>query len=56
VDLAEAWLGRLGQTYTGEQPAAAPEFHPQLPAHIELQQAQLDVRQGRPEAARQRLG
>ncbi len=56
VDLAEAWLGRLGQTYTGDQPAAAPEFHPQLPAHIELQQAQLDVRQGRPEAARQRLG
>ncbi|WP_273825718.1 LuxR C-terminal-related transcriptional regulator [Pseudomonas asplenii] len=52
VDLAEAWLGRLGQTYTGDQPAAAPEFHPQLPAHIELQH----VRQGRPEAARQRLG
>ncbi|QXI29455.1 LuxR C-terminal-related transcriptional regulator [Pseudomonas vanderleydeniana] len=56
VDLADAWLGRLGQTYNGEQPAAAPEFHPQLPAHIELQQAQLDVSQGRPEAARQRLG
>ncbi|NWA01291.1 LuxR C-terminal-related transcriptional regulator [Pseudomonas gingeri] len=55
VDLAEAWLGRLGQTYNGEQAAAAPEFHPQLPAHIELQQAQLEVLQGRPEAARQRL-
>ncbi|NWE44606.1 LuxR C-terminal-related transcriptional regulator [Pseudomonas gingeri] len=55
VDLAEAWLGRLGQTYNGEQAAAAPEFHPQLPAHIELQQAQLEALQGKPEAARQRL-
>ncbi len=39
TDLAEAWLARLGQTYTGERAAAPPEFHPQLPLHVELQQA-----------------
>ncbi|WP_397457961.1 LuxR C-terminal-related transcriptional regulator [Pseudomonas asplenii] len=55
IDLAEAWLARLGQTYNGGQPAAAPEFQPQLPAHIELQQAQLDVHQGETDAACQRL-
>lgn len=42
VDLAESWLLRLGQTYGGEQPAAAPEFHPLLPVHIALQQALLE--------------
>ncbi len=42
TDLAESWLQRLGQTYGGEQPAAAPEFHPLLPLHIALQQASLD--------------
>jgi LuxR family maltose regulon positive regulatory protein len=41
TDLAEAWLARLGQTYNGEHAAAPPEFHPQLPLHIELQQAML---------------
>ncbi|OLF51864.1 LuxR C-terminal-related transcriptional regulator [Pseudomonas chlororaphis] len=55
TDLAQAWLARLGQTYTGEQAAAAPEFHPQLPLHIELQQALLDSRQGEPALAEQRL-
>jgi LuxR family maltose regulon positive regulatory protein len=55
TDLAEAWLTRLGQTYTGENAAAPPEFHPQLPLHVELQQAQLDVIQGQPMLAEGRL-
>ncbi|MBP5054504.1 helix-turn-helix transcriptional regulator [Pseudomonas chlororaphis] len=55
TDLAQAWLARLGQTYTGDQAAAAPEFHPQLPLHIELQQALLDSIQGAPALAEQRL-
>ncbi len=55
IDLAEAWLGRLEQTYNGDQPAAAPEFHLQLPLHIQLQQAQLDAQRGLPVAAQQRL-
>jgi LuxR family maltose regulon positive regulatory protein len=55
TDLAESWLLRLGQTYGGEQPAAAPEFHPLLPLHIELQQALLDRVQGRSDEAELRL-
>ncbi|WP_338522675.1 LuxR C-terminal-related transcriptional regulator [Pseudomonas batumici] len=55
IDLAEAWLGRLEQTYNGDRPAAAPEFHLQLPLHIQLQQAQLDALRGPPAAAQQRL-
>ncbi|NBA94977.1 helix-turn-helix transcriptional regulator [Pseudomonas sp. R5(2019)] len=55
TDLAEAWLLRLGQTYGGEQAAAAPEFHPQLPLHIELQQALLARVQQRPADAEQQL-
>ncbi len=55
TDLAQAWLARLGQTYNGEQAAAPPEFHPQLPLHIELQQALLDVIQGQPMLAEGRL-
>jgi LuxR family maltose regulon positive regulatory protein len=55
TDLAQAWLTRLGQTYNGEQPAAPPEFHPQLPLHIELQQALLEVIQGQPMLAEGRL-
>ncbi|VEF12788.1 ATP-dependent transcription regulator LuxR [Pseudomonas fluorescens] len=55
TDLAEAWLARLGQTYTGERAAAPPEFHPQLPLHIELQQALLDLNQGQPMLAEGRL-
>lgn len=55
TDLAEAWLARLGQTYNGKQAAAPPEFHPQLPLHIELQQALLDVIQGQSAVAEQRL-
>ncbi|MDR8367636.1 LuxR C-terminal-related transcriptional regulator [Pseudomonas sp. JL3] len=55
TDLADAWLARLGQTYNGEHPAAPPEFHPQLPLHIELQQAVLDVMKGQPMLAEARL-
>jgi LuxR family maltose regulon positive regulatory protein len=55
TDLAEAWLARLGQTYNGEHAAAPPEFHPQLPLHIELQQAWLEVIQGQPMLAEGRL-
>ncbi|AZL75620.1 LuxR C-terminal-related transcriptional regulator [Pseudomonas oryziphila] len=55
TDLAESWLLRLGQTYGGKQPAAAPEFHPLLPLHIELQQALLDRVLQRPREAESRL-
>ncbi|KTC33460.1 LuxR family transcriptional regulator, partial [Pseudomonas sp. ABAC61] len=55
TDLAEAWLARLGQTYTGGQAAAPPEFHPQLPLHIELQQARLESIKGDSARAEQRL-
>ena len=55
TDLADAWLTRLGQTYNGEQAAAAPEFHPHLPQHIELQQAALDATRHQPDSALQRL-
>jgi LuxR family transcriptional regulator, maltose regulon positive regulatory protein len=55
TDLAEAWLARLGQTYTGERAAAPPEFHPQLPLHVELQQAVLESIRGQPILAQGRL-
>ncbi|MBC3373662.1 helix-turn-helix transcriptional regulator [Pseudomonas sp. SWRI92] len=55
TELAEAWLVRLGQTYTGEGAAAPPEFHPQLPLHVELQQALLESIRGQPMQAEGRL-
>ncbi|WP_296257895.1 MULTISPECIES: LuxR C-terminal-related transcriptional regulator [unclassified Pseudomonas] len=55
IDLADAWLVRLGQTYNGDQPAAAPECMPQMSLHIELLCAMLDRIQGRVEASSQRL-
>ncbi|MGB9090326.1 MAG: LuxR C-terminal-related transcriptional regulator [Pseudomonas farsensis] len=55
TDLAESWLLRLGQTYGGQQPAAAPEFHPLLPLHIELQRALLEQVLGRTADAEARL-
>ena len=55
IDLADAWLLRLGQTYGGNQPAAAPECSPQLPQQIETLRAVLDHIQGRTEEAMARL-
>ena len=46
LELAAAWLARLAEAYSGEQAATAPEFHPQLPLHIDLQRAALERRQG----------
>ncbi|BAN50517.1 LuxR C-terminal-related transcriptional regulator [Metapseudomonas resinovorans] len=46
IELADAWLPRLAETYAGEGAAAAPEFHPQLPLYIELQLAALARAQG----------
>ncbi len=42
IDLAEAWLARLGQTYNGGQPAAAPEFQPQLHDALPISCQRLD--------------
>ncbi|MHC5350573.1 LuxR C-terminal-related transcriptional regulator [Metapseudomonas furukawaii] len=55
LELAEAWLPRLAETYSGEQAAAAPEFHPQLALYIELQQAALARAQGNLADAEARL-
>ncbi|MFZ6045244.1 LuxR C-terminal-related transcriptional regulator [Pseudomonas sp. CR3202] len=55
LELAEAWLPRLAETYSGEQAAAAPEFHPQLALYIELQQAALARAQGQTAEADARL-
>ena len=55
IDLAEAWLMRLEQTYSGEHPAAAPECHPHLPQHIQLLQAVLENIQGHTTQATERL-
>jgi LuxR family maltose regulon positive regulatory protein len=55
IDLADAWLLRLGQTYGGDHPAAAPECLPQMPQHIELLRAMLDRIQGRTEQSARRL-
>jgi LuxR family maltose regulon positive regulatory protein len=46
VDLAETWLLRLNQAYGGELSTAAPECHPQLLQHIELQRAALERLRG----------
>lgn len=55
LDLAEAWLPRLTQTYSGEAPASAPECHPQLPHSVELQAAALARMQGDSTGCLQRL-
>jgi len=46
LELAEAWLQRMAHTYGGDLAAAAPEFHPQLPLHVALNQAALVRLQG----------
>jgi LuxR family maltose regulon positive regulatory protein len=55
IDLADAWLVRLAQTYSGEQAATAPECMPQIPHDIELLRARLDNIQGHAGQAAQRL-
>jgi LuxR family maltose regulon positive regulatory protein len=55
IDLADAWLLRLAQTYSGEEAAAAPECLPQMPQHIELLRAVLDNIQGRTGQSAERL-
>jgi len=55
IDLAEAWLMRLTQTYNSEVPASSPECDPQLPQHVELQCAALERIQGRVSECAQRL-
>ncbi|WP_439886110.1 LuxR C-terminal-related transcriptional regulator [Pseudomonas sp. MBLB4123] len=54
-EVADAWLVRLAEAYNGEQAAAAPEFHPQLPLYIELHQAVLERQQGERSKAERRL-
>lgn len=55
TELAGDWLDRLLQAYGGEQAAAAPEFHPQLPLHIQLHLASLERMRGEDELAERRL-
>ncbi|MBF3255240.1 helix-turn-helix transcriptional regulator, partial [Pseudomonas aeruginosa] len=50
TELAGVWLQRLGGTYGG-QAATPPECSPLLPLHVELLQAGLQRREGRPEEA-----
>ncbi|WP_298187445.1 LuxR C-terminal-related transcriptional regulator [uncultured Pseudomonas sp.] len=54
-ELAGVWLNRLLDAYGGEQAAAAPEFHPQLPLHIQLHLATYERLQGEEEQAERRL-
>ncbi|MGV8235025.1 helix-turn-helix transcriptional regulator, partial [Pseudomonas aeruginosa] len=54
TELAGVWLQRLGGTYGG-QAATRPECSPLLPLHVELLQAGLERREGRPEDAARRL-
>ncbi|MBU0809212.1 MAG: LuxR C-terminal-related transcriptional regulator [Gammaproteobacteria bacterium] len=54
-ELAGVWLSRLLDAYGGEQAAAAPEFHPQLPLHIQLHLATYERLQGEEEQAERRL-
>lgn len=55
LELAEAWLVRLADTYGGDRPAAAPESHPQLALHIDLQHALLARQKGEAAEAERRL-
>lgn len=55
LPLAELWLARLSDTYSGAQPAAAPELLPQLPLHLGLRRAILARRRGQREQAERQL-
>ncbi|WP_417660403.1 LuxR C-terminal-related transcriptional regulator [Pseudomonas sp.] len=55
VELAEAWLERLDETYGAGQAATAPEYHPQLALHIDFHLAVLERIKGRVTEAERRL-
>ncbi|WP_322980977.1 LuxR C-terminal-related transcriptional regulator [Pseudomonas sp. C11] len=55
IELASAWLPQLEETYGAQGRTTAPEFHPQLVLHIELQVAALERLQGDLGAAERRL-
>ena len=55
LPLAGIWLARLGETYVGEQAAAAPELLPQLSLHIALQRAVLTALRGQAKEAEKLL-
>ncbi len=55
IELAAAWLPQLDETYGAQGRALAPELHPQLALHIDLQQAALERQQGQIDAAERRL-
>ncbi|MBM7060139.1 helix-turn-helix transcriptional regulator [Pseudomonas sp. UL073] len=55
LEQAGLWLTRLAETYSGEEAASAPEFHPQLPLHLELQLAALERAQEQWPQAERRL-
>ena len=55
IELAAAWLPQLEETYGAHSHNTAPEFHPQLALHIELQVAALARLQGDMSTAQQRL-
>ncbi|MFH6600745.1 LuxR C-terminal-related transcriptional regulator [Ectopseudomonas khazarica] len=55
VELAAAWLPQLAETYGDQGRALAPEFHPQLAMHIDLQHAALERLQGAVDNAERRL-
>ncbi|OEO23739.1 helix-turn-helix transcriptional regulator [Pseudomonas sp. J237] len=55
TELAESWLLRMAQTYSREGGATPPEYHPQLPMHVEFHLASLERIQGKVDAAQKRL-
>jgi LuxR family maltose regulon positive regulatory protein len=55
IELAGVWLSRLHDAYGSDQPAAAPEFHPQLPLHIQLHLATYERLLGENDQAERRL-
>ncbi|MGP0174621.1 LuxR C-terminal-related transcriptional regulator [Pseudomonas sp. NCHU5208] len=55
IELAAAWLPQLQATYGENNRNSAPEFHPQLALHIELQMAALIRLQGDMNTAERRL-
>lgn len=55
IELAAAWLPQLEEAYGAHSRGTAPECHPQLALHIDLQLAALARLQGSTDAAERRL-